>query len=66
MGKTKAKNPTLAQKKLMTAAGLISRNWYVLKETEEELHLVSKGSGKTRKISKAKIEEKQTKERRKR
>lgn len=52
MGKTKAKNPTLAQKKLIAAAGLIPRNWYVLKDTENELHLVSKGSGKTRKISK--------------
>ena len=53
MGKTKAKNPTLAQKKIMASAGLIPRNWYVLKDTENDLHLVSKGSGKTRKISKS-------------
>ena len=66
MGKTKAKNPTLAQKKLMAAAGLIPRNWYVLKETEEELHLVSKGSGKTRKISKKEMQEKLEKERKRR
>ena len=36
----------------MSAAGLIPRNWYVLKNTEEELVLVSKGAGKTRRIKK--------------
>lgn len=58
VGKSRAINPTLAQKKIMTAAGLIVRNWYVLKETEEELHLINKGSGKIRKIQKNKIEPK--------
>lgn len=54
MGKTKAKKPTLAEKKLIRAAGLIERNWLVLKNTEEELHLVSKGTGRSRHIRKEK------------
>ena len=52
MGKSKAKKPILAQKKIMSAAGLIVKNWLVLKETDEELHLVSRGAGKTRKVKK--------------
>lgn len=57
MGKSKAKKPTLAQKKIIAAAGLIAKNWLVLKETDEELHLVSKGAGKTRKVKKVKEEQ---------
>lgn len=49
MGKLRERNPTLAQKKIISAAGLIARNWYVVKETEEELHLVSKGTRRSRK-----------------
>lgn len=52
MGKSKAKKPTLAQKKIMSAAGLIVKNWLVLKETDEELHLVNRRTGKTRKVRK--------------
>ena len=52
MGKSRVRNPTLAQKKLISAAGLIARNWYVVKETDEELHLVSKGTGRSRKVRK--------------
>ena len=52
MGKPRAKNPTLAQKKLISAAGLVVRNWYVISETDTELHLVHKGTGKSRKIKK--------------
>lgn len=35
MGKLRARNPTLAQKKMISAAGLIARNWYVVKETDK-------------------------------
>ena len=35
MGKIRVRNPTLAQKKIISAAGLVARNWYVLSETEE-------------------------------
>lgn len=52
MGKSRAKNPTLAQKKLISAAGLVARNWYVISEADKELHLVHKGTGKSRKIKK--------------
>ena len=52
MGKSRAKNPTLAQKKLISAAGLVARNWYAISETDTELHLVHKGTGKSRKIKK--------------
>ena len=52
MGKIRVRNPTLAQKKMISAAGLIARNWYVVKETDEELHLVSKGTGRSRKVRK--------------
>ena len=52
MGRSRVRNPTLAQKKMISAAGLIARNWYVVKETEEELHLVSKGTGRSRKVRK--------------
>lgn len=53
MGKNKAVKPTLAQKKLMTAAGLIANNWLVMKESDEELLLVSRNSGRFRKIKKS-------------
>ena len=52
MGKSRAKNPTLAQKKLISAAGLVARNWYVISETDTDLCLVHKGTGKSRKIKK--------------
>lgn len=52
MGKSRAINPTLAQKKLISAAGLVARNWYVISETDTDLCLVHKGTGKSRKIKK--------------
>lgn len=52
MGKLRARNPTLAQKKMISAAGLVARNWYVIRETDEELHLVSKWTGRSRKVRK--------------
>ncbi|MCI6044288.1 hypothetical protein MR857_13395 [bacterium] len=52
MGKIRVRNPTLAQKKIISAAGLIARNWYVLSETDTELHLISKGTGRSRKVRK--------------
>lgn len=53
MGKNKAVKPTLAQKKLMTEAGLIANNWLVMPDTPEELRLVSRNSGRFRSIKKS-------------
>lgn len=53
MGKNKAVKPTLAQKKLISAAGLVVRNWLVMLETDEELRLVSRSSGRFRSIKKS-------------
>lgn len=52
MGKSRARKPTRQEKTLITAAGLVARNWYVLSETDTELHLVSKGTGRSRKVRK--------------
>lgn len=52
MGKTKAKKPTLEQKKYIANAGLVVKNWLVLHDTENELHLVSRGTGMNRRIKK--------------
>lgn len=52
MGRSRAVKPTLAQKKLMTEAGLIVKNWLVLREDAEELRLVSRASGRSRTIKK--------------
>lgn len=53
MGKSRVRNPTLAEKKMISAAGLVARNWYVIRNTPEQLELVSKGTGRGRKIKKA-------------
>ena len=53
MGRGRAVRPTLAQKKLMAEAGLVPRNWLVLREDAEELRLVSRASGRSRTIKKA-------------
>lgn len=53
MGKNKAVKPTLAQKKLISAAGLVVRNWLVMSETEEELRIVHRTSGRFRSIKKS-------------
>lgn len=52
MGKNKAVKPTLAQKKRITDAGLIANNWLIMKESEDELLLVSRNSGRFRSIKK--------------
>lgn len=53
MGRSRATKPTLGQKKLITQAGLVAKNWLVIREDESELRLVSRMSGRTRKIEKA-------------
>lgn len=53
MGKSRATKPTLAQKKLMTAAGLVAKNWLVLEEDEKELRLVNRLSGISRTVKKS-------------
>lgn len=45
--------PTLAQKKRITDAGLVANNWLVMDESEEELLLVSRNSGRFRSIKKS-------------
>lgn len=49
---SRAIRPTLQQKKIMTKNNLVVDNWLVAKETETELKLVSKASGRTRTIKK--------------
>lgn len=44
--------PNLIQKKFITGAHLDWKDWLVVKETAEELKIVSKGTGKTRTIKK--------------
>jgi len=44
------KNPTVAQKRLIMAAGLNCRNWLVSKHTPELLLIVNRVSRKTRVI----------------
>ena len=51
MGKSKATKPTRDQKAIM-AAGLIWQNWLVLSESDEELHIVSRGAGVSRTLKK--------------
>lgn len=53
MGRSRAKRPTLKQKKLIADAGLRVDTWLVIHEDDEELRLVNRGSGKTRRIKKA-------------
>lgn len=48
--------PTLEQKKRITDAGLVANNWLVMKESEEELLLVSRNSGRFRKIKKSPLQ----------
>lgn len=47
MGRSKAKKPTLDQKKHISAAGLNARDWLVLNETPEDMKLVHKGTGRS-------------------
>lgn len=52
MGRSRAKKPTLKQKKLIADAGLKVDTWLVIHEDDAELQLVSRGAGKTRRIKK--------------
>lgn len=52
MGKSKATKPTRDQKAIIMAAGLIWQNWLVLSESDEELHIVSRGAGISRTLKK--------------
>ena len=52
MGKSKATKPTRDQKAVIVAAGLIWQNWFVLSESDEELHIVSRGAGVSRTLKK--------------
>lgn len=52
MGKNRATRPTRAQKEAISNAGLIVKNWLVIKDTLDKLVLVSRGSGRTRTIKK--------------
>lgn len=47
----KGKNPTLNEKKLMTAAGLNFNNWLVQKKDNENLYAIHRTSGNVRKLS---------------
>ena len=53
MGRNKAVKPTRAQKVLMSDAGLAVKNWLVMSETDEELRVVSRSSGRFRSIKKS-------------
>ncbi len=48
--------PTLEQKKRITDAGLVANNWLGMKGREEELLLVSRNSGRFRKIKKSPLQ----------
>ena len=52
MGKSKATMPTRDQKAVIVDAGLIWSDWLVLSETDEELHIVSRGAGVSRTLKK--------------
>lgn len=52
MGRSRATKPTRRQKEQMRRAGLIPKNWLVLKEDDAELTIVNRGSAKTRRIKK--------------
>lgn len=53
MGKGRASKPTREQKCQLTLAGLIAKNWLVIKDTPTELIVVSKASGRNRRVKKA-------------
>jgi hypothetical protein len=52
MGKSRATKPTHDQKVVIATAGLIWQNWLVLSESDEELHIVSRGAGVSRTLKK--------------
>lgn len=52
MGRSKVAKPTRNQKEVIMAAGLIWSDWLVLSESDEELHIVSRGTGESRTLKK--------------
>ncbi len=52
MGRSKAAKPTRDQKEVIMTAGLIWSDWLVLSESDEELHIVSRGTGESRTLKK--------------
>lgn len=52
MGRSRATKPTHDQKVIIADAGLIWKNWLVLSESDEELHVVSCGAGVNRTLKK--------------
>lgn len=52
MGKSKAEKPTREQKAVIADAGLVWKNWLVISDTPEELHIVSRGAGQSRTLKK--------------
>ncbi len=52
MGRSKAAKPTRDQKEVIMTAGLIWSDWLVLSESDEELHIVSRGAGVIRTLKK--------------
>ena len=52
MGKSRAAKPTRDQKAVIMAAGLNWSDWLVLLESDEELHIVSHGTGENRILKK--------------
>ena len=52
MGKSRTTKPTRDQKAIIAAAGLDWLDWLVLSETDEELHIVSRGTGESRTLKK--------------
>ncbi len=52
MGRSEAAKPTRDQKEVIMTAGLIWSDWLVLSESDEELHIVSRGTGESRTLKK--------------
>ena len=48
MGRSRAKKPTLDQKKVIARDGLNPRDWLVLREMEYSMILVHRSSGESR------------------
>ena len=52
MGRSRAKKPTLEQKKLISKKGLEPKDWLVLRDMEYSLMLVHRSSGESRVVVK--------------
>ena len=49
-GKVTGEKSNTVTEKADQCRRIVARNWYVISETDTELHLVHKGTGKSRKI----------------